>query len=281
MSHDEMLNYFSALIQKHIGIEYRADNFFQLESRLHDVAKSLNLNSLSDLYQYAASGFQKNDEQIFFDAITNNETSFFRDAKVFSELTTQIVERLKTTQQAEFRIWSAACSSGQESVTMAISIKEAMVNYPELQNIKITIFCTDVCQRVLSKAEKGEYTQLEVQRGMPAKYLVKYFTKDINDRWQINHDLLKNIKHQKHNLRIPIYSQESFDLILCRNVLIYQNIEGKKLIVDNLQNNLKAEGFLILGSGESLLGINSNFDYLQKDSTLIYKKKLGLKKMAA
>lgn len=284
MSHEVYLQHFSKYIKDQTGIDYRSDNFFQLESRLNDVVKLFELKSIEDLFFMLQKSFNAEQKQKFIDSITNNETSFFRDTKVFTELEV-LLNNILSERAAEGRydlnIWSAASSTGQESITVAIIFKEIIAKREDASKWNLQILCTDICERALNKAKSGVYTQLEVQRGLPVKYLVKYFSKDINDRWSVNSSLLKHMRHKLHNLRNPLGEMQKFDLVLCRNVLIYQNVEGKKIVLQQILNQLQQSGYLIMGSGESLLGIAVDFEVIQKDGILLYKKKDSTKILAA
>ena len=284
MSHEIYLMHFSKYIKEQTGIEYRSDNYFQLESRLHDVVKNLDLKNIEDLFSMLQNGFTPQQKQIFIDCITNNETSFFRDIKVFNQiesLLNNLLDERAKQEQYNLNIWSAACSTGQESITVSIIFKEIISRRTDAALWNLQILCTDICEKALTKAKSGQYTQLEVQRGMPAKYLVKYFSKDINDKWTANNSLLKHMTYKLHNLRQPLNSDRKFDLVLCRNILIYQNVEGKKIILQEVLNQIHRDGFLVMGSGESLLGIAIDFEIVQKDGIMLYKKKNTTKIAAA
>ena len=218
-------------------------------------------------------------KQCLLDRATNNETSFFRDPKVFAAITKHILPNLATGRSAlPLRIWSAASSFGQEPYTLAMTCRELQATLPTL---KAEIVATDISERALKRAAAGLYSQLEVQRGLPAKYMVKYFDKTADDHWQIKSTLRDLVRFQPQNLLHPLDRLGVFDLILCRNVLIYQSVENKKEILTRLARCLAPQGYLILGAGESLLGLTDKFRQSQFESVYFYQLALEAQKQAA
>lgn len=274
MQPNDIFQFFAKYIEKELGIIYAEFNYFQLENRLLEIGKLMGIPELNDLYLHAQKGINGQFKQLLLDLATNNETSFFRDAKVFKaiekELLPLLLERNGPSKQP-LRIWSAASSTGQEALTTAILMNE--FNLKNSMNVLFTIKGTDISERVLLKAKNGTYSQLEVQRGLPAPYMIKYFKKDDQDRWTASPQLMKNIEYAKLNLKESFVFNDKFDLILCRNVLIYQNVESKKEILKRITENLKPGGFLILGSGESLFGLSTDYDLINSDGAIVYCKK--------
>lgn len=271
MQVNDILKFFAAYIEKELGIQYSDANFFQLQNRLEDIAKLNGCGDLEALYKLAAGGIHGAFKQMLLDVATNNETSFFRDPRVFRALENTIFKTLTAERPGRIlKIWSAASSTGQEALSMAIILKEMNSGLGSISQFSIT--ATDISERVLSIAKAGSYSQLEVQRGMPAPLLLKYFTKEPNDRWSVSRELLNRISYGKQNLKDPFTFGESFDLIMCRNVLIYQNVAGKKEIMNRLTETLNAGGILILGSGESLVGLSDSYEQVNMDGAIVYRK---------
>lgn len=268
MQREEIYQFFAKKIEEMTGIVYSSSNFFQLETRLNDVAKFLGLNSIEALYEQAQTGIGGAFHQYLLDISTNNETSFFRDTNVFRNIEATILAK----KPKHLRIWSAACSSGQEPLSLAMTIMEwsAKNDFP----ISFQILATDISDRILSRAKSGVYSQLEVQRGLPAPLLVKYFGKNEKDQWCVQRELLQKIEFQEVNLLAPLPFREKFDLILCRNVLIYQTVERKIDILNRISDVLHEDGHLILGSGESMIGLSDKFNLICVNSTVLYSKKI-------
>ncbi len=269
MQVNEILKFFAAYIEKELGIQYSETNFFQLQNRLEDIAKLNGCADLPALHALAAGGIHGAFKQMLLDVATNNETSFFRDPRVFRALENSIFKTLTAERPGRsLKIWSAASSTGQEALSMAIILKE-MASTGIAQ---FSITATDISERVLAIAKAGVYSQLEIQRGMPAPLLLKYFTKEPNDQWAVSRELLNRISYGKQNLKDAFAFGESFDLIMCRNVLIYQNVAGKKEIMNRLTQTLQPGGILILGSGESLFGISDSYEQVNMDGAIVYRK---------
>lgn len=280
MQLEMILKHFAQFIETELGIVYAEHNYFQLQNRLEEIAKLIGEKSLQDLYEKSQKGIAGAFRQLLLDVATNNETSFFRDPKIFKALEHTILPKFResTNGLEKMNIWSAASSTGQEALSTAMTIKEW--NLKNKANVQFSISATDISERVLARAQAAQYSQLEVQRGLPAPYMIKYFKKDEQDRWTASSELTQNISYKKLNLKNIFSFQQNFYLIMCRNVLIYQSVEGKKDILNRMAKILSPGGYLILGSGESLLGLSSDFEQVNLDGAVIYQRKLCLSKSA-
>jgi len=266
----EVLKFFAAYIERELGIVYSDANFFQLESRLHQIAKLMN-KKIEDVLVTNYNQIYGDFKKLLLDTATNNETSFFRDKAMFKSLVKNILPGLckdKAPGQP-IRIWSAACSTGQEPYTLAMALNEELIkeNIPGFQ-----ILGTDFSETALNRARSGTYSQLEVQRGLPATHLVKYFSQ-VEDKWKVNSLLQKNINFQAFNLLTKWSITGPFDLIFCRNVLIYQKIESRKDIINRLYDYLSPTGFLILGATESMMGLSDKFESVLFEGAAFNRKK--------
>jgi len=263
MRTQEILSSFSKYIESELGIIYSEHNFFQLQNRLEEISRltGVKFEFLSDMLSRGEFDQYK---QLLIDLSTNNETSFFRDPKVFIALE-KIIE--KFDGQRNFRVWSAACSSGQEAISIAITIKELN------PSLAFTIDATDISERILLKAKEGAYSQLEVRRGLSDSHLEEYFRQVGSDRWQVNSEISRHIVFNKLNLIDEFPFKEKFDLVFCRNVLIYQKVEGKIDIINKITESLETGGYLVLGSGESLLGVSNHYEQAFYGDAVVYKKK--------
>lgn len=269
MQLNTILEYFAKYIEAELGIVYSSHNYFQLQNRLEEIAKLTGAADVEQLYNQSKSGIGGDFKQMILDVATNNETSFFRDPKIFKSVEKAVLNNFIGNNK--LRIWSAASSSGQEAISLSILINE--FNQKENANIQFSILGTDISERVLLRAKKATYSQLEVQRGLPAAYLIKYFRKDDNDLWTALPEVTRSIEFKKQNLIETFPFKEKFNLILCRNVLIYQSIEGKIDILKRITDMLTANGVLILGSGESLIGLSTDYEQQNIEGAIIYRKK--------
>lgn len=247
---DKYLSFFSKYIESQLGIVYSEDNAYQLKTRLDEIIKIMGYADVQDLYNKSQAGIDGNLKQLLLDIATNNETYFYRDSRVFDVLAKYVAPKLISKNLGKpLRIWSAACSTGQEPYTISMCLREAGMT----QNIEIS--ATDISERALKKAISGVYTQLEVQRGLPITHLVKYFTKETENSWALKDEVKRNIQFKKFNL-LDSTSQwaHPFDIIFCRNVLIYQRPEKKAEIISSLLKKLNPNGYIVFGPGESSPG---------------------------
>lgn len=274
MQPEQILLYFAQYIEKELGIVYAEHNYFQLQNRLEEIARLLGHANIQELYTKATSplGLTGAFKQLLLDTATNNETSFFRDPKIFRAFECTILNEFAESPErfGKLRIWSAASSTGQEAVSTAILINE--FNKKQKVQISFSITGTDISERVLARAKTGTYTQLEVQRGLATPLLIKYFTKDDKDCWTVKPEIARFTQFQKLNLMDPVPFSEPFHVILCRNVLIYQKVESKKEILKRLTEALAPGGYLILGSGESLIGLSDGYEQVSSEGAIIYRK---------
>jgi chemotaxis protein methyltransferase CheR len=277
----EYLLYFARFIEKELRIVYAEHNFFQLQNRLEEITKIYALPNLEALHEKAKGGMEGTFKQLVLDIATNNETSFFRDPKVFQAIENIIIPALISGKLIKERlsIWSAACSSGQEPYTLSILMSEMLRKNPNAFDYEI--LATDISQRVLERAATGRFSQLEVQRGLSAMLMVKCFTKDDQDYWNIQPELKAKIEFKKQNLKEPLALKNKFHLILCRNVLIYQKVESKAEIVKRITEQLLPGGYLVLGAGESLLGVSTDYEALIVDGVVLYQLKKEMAQAAA
>lgn len=274
----ECLRYFADAIEKEIGIVYSEVNYYQLESRLEDISKQLGFADPMALWERAkGTGLNGSMKLLLIDTATNNETSFFRDPTVFKAIRS-ILENFsekKSGYSKRLRIWSAACSTGQEIYSLAMMLNEIASQNPT----SFEILGTDISDRVLKRASDGRFSQLEAQRGLSTTHLIKWFTPETPSSanepsyWNIVPELKRNIRFEKLNLLDPWPGHKTFDIILCRNVLIYQTIENKRKVVTRLVEHLEPGGYLILGGAESLIGISEALDYVTIEGAVIYRKK--------
>jgi chemotaxis protein methyltransferase CheR len=244
------------LLKERSGLDLSADKQYLVESRLIPLARRAGLSGLADLVQKMKSGAEALTSDVV-EAMTTNETFFFRDKIPFDHLRDTILPQLipaRATRRS-LRIWSAASSTGQEPYSIAMCLKEFG---PVLSGWRIEIVATDLSQEVLEKSRAGVYSQFEVQRGLPIQMLVKYF-KQTGELWQINSDIRGMVQHKQLNLLHDFTCLGKFDIIFCRNVLIYFDQETKVNIFNRLAKVIEPDGFLVLGAAETVVGLTDVF----------------------
>ncbi len=243
--------YLSDLIRKKSGISLSEDKMYLIESRLLPLARSHSLHNITELVNKVRGGDAGLVVELI-EAMTTNETSFFRDMKPFQLFDNDVMPHIKAHNiDNNVRIWCAACSTGQEPYSLAMNINEKKIAYPGLS---FDIQATDIDKKVLQKASEGIYSQFEIQRGLPITLLMKYFTQmqSYGEKWEMKEDLRKMVTFKYLNLLESYASMGKFDVIFCRNVLIYFEPETKSDILNRLADCLKPHGVLFLGSAETI-----------------------------
>lgn len=263
----ESIKYFAEVIEKEMGINFFQGNMYQLESRLNEIAVQENL-TIPELARKFKEGLLIHLRQKIFDEATNNETLFFRDPTYFVGISEFIRQIILPLAPRSIKIWSAACSTGQEPISLAITLDELSKKIPLPP---FSILATDISEKALTKARNGVYSDFEVMRGLSDERKLRYFEK-VNDGWKVRGDIASKISYQSNNLTRSSV-KDSFHLILCRNVLIYHKIEIKRLVVESLFSNLQNDGALLLGVGETLLGIIDNPAVVSINNVSFYSRK--------
>lgn len=244
------------LLKERSGLDLSAEKQYLVESRLIPLARKAGLSGIPDLVQKMKGGGETLTVEVV-EAMTTNETFFFRDKIPFDHLRETVLPAMLQARanRRSLRIWSAACSTGQEPYSIAMCLKERA---QELAGWRIEIVATDLSQEVLEKARSGIYSQFEVQRGLPVQLLVKYFTQ-IGELWQISADIRSMVQHRQLNLLQDFSHLGKFDVIFCRNVLIYFDQETKANIFSRVAKALEPDGMLMLGAAETVVGISDAF----------------------
>jgi chemotaxis protein methyltransferase CheR len=243
------------LLKERSGLDLSSDKQYLVESRLIPLARRAGMPGIAELVAKIKAGSDALTAQVV-EAMTTNETFFFRDKIPFDHLREAILPALaqaRATRRA-LRIWCAASSTGQEPYSIAMCVKE----FAALAGWRVEIVATDLSQEVLEKSKAGIYSQFEVQRGLPIHMLVKYFTQT-GELWQLNADIRAMVQHRQLNLLQDFSHLGTFDLIFCRNVLIYFDQNTKVGIFDRLARMLEGDGVLALGAAESVVGISDAF----------------------
>ena len=248
----------ASTIKARSGLVLTPEKAYLLESRLLPVVRKYNLRTLEELTDVVR---KKREEVLLRDiteAMTTNESFFFRDQKPFTLFQKNLLPQMLTARASskKIRIWSAASSSGQEAYSLAmICVEEAA----KLQGWKIEIVGTDLSREMVERAKAGIYSQFEVQRGLPVTHLVKYFSQLGGDKWQIKENLRQMVTFKEGNLLGDLSTLGTFDIVYCRNVLIYFDPPTKGKVLSSISRIMPPDGTLLLGGAETVLGISERF----------------------
>ena len=245
------------LLKERSGLDLSPDKQYLVESRLVPLARKAGLAGITELVQKMKAGSAEALTADVVEAMTTNETFFFRDKTPFDHLKDTMLPALLQARGARraLRIWCAASSTGQEPYSIAMCLKALG---PVIAGWKIDIVATDLSQGVLEKSKAGIFSQFEVQRGLPIQMLVKHFTQ-VGEMWQLNPDIRAMVQHRQLNLLQDFGHLGAFDVIFCRNVLIYFDQDTKTGIFERLSRVVESDGFLVLGAAESVVGISDAF----------------------
>jgi len=245
------------LVRKESAIVLEAGKEYLVESRLVPLARAAGATDVSAYVDGVRLRPDRRVQTAIVEALTTNETSWFRDGAPFQAFSTSVVPALKQARAAtrSVRIWSAACSTGQEPYSLAIGLQDSLL----AEGWRAEIVATDLSTEVLEKAKAGRYSQLEMNRGLPAPLLVRHFSR-VGTQWQVNDDIKKHVRFQQMNLTSSYAGLGQFDVVFLRNVLIYFDLETKRDILARVRKVLKPGGYLFLGGAETTLGVDENWD---------------------
>ena len=250
-------DYLRKLLKERSGLTLSADKQYLVESRLLPVARKIGVPGLSGLVQKLKEPGTEALITEVVEAMTTNESFFFRDKIPFDLFRNEIMPALLTSRAAQrsIRIWCAAASTGQEPYSLAMCLKELG---PKVAGWRIEILGTDLSTEVLEKAKSGIYSQFEVQRGLPIQLLVKHFNQ-VGETWQVAPELRAMVQYKPLNLLHNFSHLGTFDVVFCRNVLIYFDQQTKVDVLDRIAKTLQPDGFLLLGAAETVVGLTDTF----------------------
>lgn len=244
------------LLQEQSGQVLTQDKAYLLESRLNPVAKKWGYDHISSMTHKLRSVPERELISDIVEAMTSNDTSFFRDQKPFDQFRETILPHYASAEAPrKIRIWCAGAASGQEPYSIAMIIKEEEAR---LNGLTFEIVATDLSHEILEKAKEGLYSQFEVQRGLPVDMLTKHFDQDGN-KWQIKDDIKNMITFKSANVLEPMEQLGVFDVIFCRNMLIDFSPLTQKDVLERMHRQLKDDGFVILGNDETAVGVTDQF----------------------
>jgi chemotaxis protein methyltransferase CheR len=254
---DQDFDFIRKLLQDRAGITLEADKQYLVESRLTPIVRQLQLASITELVDRLRARPSNGLPVQVVEAMVTTETSFFRDHHPFESLRKAVLPELLARRRGERRlnVWCAASSTGQEPYSLALLLRE---HFPELNGWKIFLLASDVSGEVLARAREGRYNQIEVNRGLPAALLVKYFQQH-GTHWQLREDVRAMVEFHQINLTQPWPALPRMDLVLLRNVMIYFEVATKKAILGKVARLLRPDGYLVLGGAETTFNLDDSY----------------------
>jgi chemotaxis protein methyltransferase CheR len=262
-------DYLRALVRERSAIVLEPGKEYLVESRMLPILRLHNFASPVELVTALRRQVRGPLEQAVVEAMTTNETSFFRDLHPFEVLRTRLVPDLMAARAGErrLRFWSNACSSGQEAYSLGMMLAE---HFPALRDWDVRIRATDLSTLMVRRTQEGIYSQLEMNRGLPAALLVKYFERH-GTQWQVRPALRQLVEARQLNLIGPWPSGEKHDVILLRNVLIYFDLETKRAILRRARQSLRPDGVLLLGSAETMHMVDDRWERVGGGTSIVYR----------
>jgi len=262
-------DYLRQLVQQHSAVVLDGDKTYLAELYLQPIAESAGFSTITELIAHLRYQPLSDLHIQAIEALVTNETSFFRDTYPFEALRQFVLPELIKKRRIErsLNIWCAACSNGQEPYSIAMLIREY---YPILNNWSVQIIASDFSSKVLARAKKGLYNQLEIKRGLPKNLREKYFQQQEHE-WQIKDAIRHMVDFRQINLVHSWSSLPNLDILFLRNVLIYFDIPTKKALLKKAQQQLRPDGYLFLGSGETTLNLDESFERVQFNKSIGYR----------
>ncbi len=257
------------LVLTQAGIVLEPGKEYLVESRLLPLARREGFATIEEFVSKVRSPLSNGLVPKVVDAMTTNETTFFRDVEPFEVLRKHVFPALLEARKATRRlnVWYAASSTGQEPYSVSMLIHE---HFPQLLAWDLQQLATDISPSVLARAREGRYGQVEVNRGLPAPYLVKYFSKQGND-WQLRESIRRMVRFEELNLNRPWPSMPEMDIVMIRNVMIYFDVDAKKQILSRVRRILRPDGYLFLGGAETTMNLDDGFVRQQYDRAGCYR----------
>jgi len=267
----------SKYIRDITGIRLDKSKTYLIETRLGGLLEEYDCVSYNELQYKARTDPTKSLKRKIISRITTNETHFFRDTGPFELLQHKIVPDLIDLRRAKssglfpvpIRIWSAACSTGQEIYSIAVVLKELLTDF---KRYNIRLLGTDISDEAIAKASYGKYNKFEIERGLSKDKLHKYFTPH-GDMWKIKDEIRAMVSFKKFNLMSPLIGLGMFDIVFCRNVGIYFTLKDRKMLFDKIAEVLEPDGYLIIGSTESLTNVHPGFEPKRYLRSIFYQLK--------
>ncbi len=260
---------FQNFLEKACGIVLGENKHYLVSSRLNRLMQENNIETLQALVDSLERSLNSPLKTRVIEAMTTNETLWFRDTYPFEVLTQTIFEEHREQRKPSVRIWSAACSSGQEPYSMSMVAEEYAKKNP---GFRVEIVATDISQAILNEAKHATYDALALARGLSEERKRQYFA-PVGEQWQVNANIRQRINFREVNLLQSYTSLGKFDVIFCRNVLIYFSAESKSDILNRMAQSLNPRGFLMLGASESIAQYSDKFEMVRASSGVVYRLK--------
>ena len=262
--------YICKFLREHSAIHLEAGKEYLVETRFLPLIRELGHDDLKSFINWLRQNPTGVIHQRAVEALTTNETLFFRDFHPFETLRQHLLPKVVELNQTSkcLNIWSAACSTGQEPYTIEMILQD---HFPQLSHWKTKILATDLAQQILERAMEGRYSQLEINRGLPAPMLIKHFVRD-GEWWKVKPALRERLEFRPLNLIGSWLGVAKMDIIFLRNVLIYFQPEVKKQILEKMYHQLNPGGYLFLGGSETLLGLSDRFKTHIFNATVVYQR---------
>jgi chemotaxis protein methyltransferase CheR len=270
-------DFISKLVKERSGLVLTPEKAYLIESRLAPIARAEGMSGVEEVVQALRLNRGTLSDKVV-DAMTTNETFFYRDKTPFETLENVVLPDLVARKRGQpIKIWCAAASTGQEPYTIAM-VCDAMGH--KLGGSRVEIVATDISERCLEKARAGIYSQFEVQRGLPVQMLLKHFKKN-GENWQISDQIRSAVRYRAMNLLDDFRALGQFDVIFCRNVLIYFDVPTKKRVLERMSSQVTNPGYLLLGAAETVLGITDTFKGVPNQRGLYSKEAVTAGRVAA
>lgn len=263
---------FKLFLEQACGILLGEGKQYLITSRLTKLLRDEKIPSMSALLQAIEMRQPRHLRDAVIDAMTTNETSWFRDQSPFEILAKDVFPELDSKGKRQYRIWSSACSSGQEPYTISIALSEYMTKVSSRGLDNVQIVATDISTTMLATAKQAEYDESVLGRGLTADRKLQFF-KPIGDRWRVADDISRRVSFKEQNLLSTYASLGKFDIIFCRNVLIYFSAERKSDILNRMALALNAGGYLFLGASETISGYTDVFEMIRSPYGVFYRLK--------
>jgi len=263
---DEEFHKFAELIHEISGIFMKDTKITLLSNRLRKRLREKNFSTFEEYYNYIKKNNDPKELDEMLNVVSTNETYFFRNIKHFEALVDEIIPRMIENHRYPIKIWSAGCSTGEEPYTIAILLDEKGL----LDKKYVEIYGSDINTKVLEDAKEGIY-DVKKLRTTPEKYILKYFDKTVENYYALKENIINSVRFSRVNLKKDNFAND-YDIIFCRNVMIYFDKDDQKLVVDKFYKSLKKGGYLFIGHSESLYFINNDFKYLKIGEAPVYYK---------
>jgi chemotaxis protein methyltransferase CheR len=256
----------TTMVRQRSAIDLQPGKEYLVESRLAPIARSIGERDVTGLVARLRRGDEKLSEAVV-DALTTNETSWFRDSHPFQAFSQHLLPELHRNGTRNITIWSAACSSGQEAYSLAMLLLDWLPAHP---GVTAQIIGTDISPRMVERARAAKFSQLEVNRGLPAQYLVKYFDQ-VGREWMLRPAVKALTKFDRGNLALPAVGVPQCDLVFLRNVLIYFDLDTKRTVLGHIRRVLRPGGYLVLGGAESTLNLDGTFQRMELGKAVVFR----------